>query len=230
MATGFIACLHRAVNGIANIRIPSAVLALAAAFGAVSAFAANITVVGLFPGKALVVINGAAPRTLSVGQSSPEGVKLIATDSKSATLEFEGKKQVLEIGEHFATSAPGSIPTVTLSADTRGHFMVQGRVNNGGLRMLVDTGATLVAIPARDATRLGIDYRKGEAGSVQTAAGPTPAYRVRLDSVTVGDITINQVDGVVLESGLEFALLGMSFLNRTEMKREGQTMTLTRRF
>jgi aspartyl protease family protein len=121
MATGFISGICQAANRFANIRILPAVLALMAGLGLNEALAANITVVGLFPGKALIVVNGAAPRTLSIGQSSPEGVKLIATDSKSATLEFEGKKQVLEIGEHFATSAPGSIPTVTLSADTRGN-------------------------------------------------------------------------------------------------------------
>lgn len=194
------------------------------------AHAANITVVGLFPGKALIVVNNAAPRTLSVGQSSPEGVKLIATDSKSATLEFEGKKQVLEIGEHFATTAPGSVPVTILSADSRGHFVATGSINGGAMRFLVDTGATLVAIPARDAVRLGLDYKKGLPGSVQTAAGPAPAWRVSFDAVRIGDVTINQVDGVVLESGLDIALLGMSFLNRTEMKREGQIMTLTKRF
>jgi len=194
------------------------------------ALAANITVVGLFPGKALVVINNAAPRTLSVGQTSPEGVKLVATDTKSATLEFEGRKQVLEIGEHFATSAPGSIPSVTLAADTRGHFVTMGSINGGSMRFLVDTGATVVSIPGRDAARLGIDYRKGQPGMAQTAAGPTPVWRVKLDTVTIGDVTINQVDGIVMENGLDIALLGMSFLNRTEMKREGQMMTLTKRF
>lgn len=192
--------------------------------------AANLTVVGLFPGKALVVINNAAPRILAVGQTSPEGVKLVATDSKSATLEFEGKKMVLEIGEHFATATAGSVPTVKLAADARGHFVTQGSINGGSVRLLVDTGATLVAIPARDATRLGIDFRKGESGVVQTAAGPSPAYRVRLDAVQVGDVIIHQVDGVVMVEGLDIVLLGMSFLNRTEMKREGQTLTLTKRF
>jgi len=194
------------------------------------ATAANITVVGLFPGKALVVIDNAAPRILSVGQTSPEGVKLLATDTKSATLEFEGKKQVLEIGEHFATTAPGSVPSVTLAADTRGHFVTMGSINGGSMRFLVDTGATVVAIPGRDAARLGIDYRKGQPGMAQTAAGPTPVWRVKLDTVTIGDVTINQVDGIVMENGLDIALLGMSFLNRTEMKREGQMMTLTKRF
>jgi aspartyl protease family protein len=53
---------------------------------------------------------------------------------------------------------------------------------------------------------------------------------VRLDRVRLGDIELAGVDGVVIEQGLDIALLGMSFLNRVEMKREGQTMTLIRRF
>lgn len=55
-------------------------------------------------------------------------------------------------------------------------------------------------------------------------------FRVRFDRVQLGDIELSGVDGVVIERGLDIALLGMSFLNRLEMKREGQTMTLIRRF
>jgi aspartyl protease family protein len=57
-----------------------------------------------------------------------------------------------------------------------------------------------------------------------------PTYRVRLDTVRLGEIEISGVDGVVLEQGLDIALLGMSFLNRVEMKRDGHTMVLIRRF
>jgi aspartyl protease family protein len=95
---------------------------------------------------------------------------------------------------------------------------------------MVDTGATAIALPAADAKRLGVNYLKGERGFVQTANGTAPAYRVRLDTVRLGDITLNNVEGVVLEGGLTMPLLGMSFLNRTEMRRDGDTMVLTRRF
>jgi aspartyl protease family protein len=65
---------------------------------------------------------------------------------------------------------------------------------------------------------------------VQTANGSTSAYLVKLERVKVGAIEVVNVDAVVVEQGLDTALLGMSFLNRVEMKREGQTMTLIRRF
>lgn len=192
--------------------------------------AAKVTVVGLFPNKAVLVIDGAPPRTMSVGQTSPEGVKLIAVGNGNAVVEIEGQRQTLDMGEHFATSSPGANQSVTLAADARGHFNADGKVNGRGVRFLVDTGATLVALPGQDARRLGIDYRKGEQGTVQTAAGPAPAFKIRLDTVQVGDVLLYQVDGVVIETGLEIALLGMSFLNRTEMRREGQNMVLTKRF
>jgi aspartyl protease family protein len=98
------------------------------------------------------------------------------------------------------------------------------------VRFLVDTGATTIALPAADAKRLGINYLKGDQGLVQTANGSASAYRVKLDTVRLGDITLNGVDAVVLEGGLTTPLLGMSFLNRTEMKRDGETMVLTKRF
>jgi aspartyl protease family protein len=88
----------------------------------------------------------------------------------------------------------------------------------------------MIALSSADAVRLGIDYKKGQPVYMNTANGTTTAYQVRLNSVKVGDIVLNQVDGVVQESGLPFALLGMSFLNRTEMRRDGEQMVLTKRF
>jgi aspartyl protease family protein len=94
----------------------------------------------------------------------------------------------------------------------------------------VDTGATLVSIPAGEARRLGIDYTKGTPGYAVLADGRrVPSWRVTLESVTVGDVTLYKVDGAVSE-GSGTPLLGMSFLNRTEMRNEGQSLTLTKRY
>jgi aspartyl protease family protein len=196
------------------------------------AAATDVTVVGLFPGKAVVTINRGAPRTLSVGQKTSEGVVLVAVDGKAAVIEVDGKRQTLEMGQHFESpEATGARNMVTLAADSRGHFVTQGQVNGSSVRFLVDTGATLVALPAADARRLGIDYEKGTRGYSSTAGGVVPVYRVKLDSVSIGGIEILGVDAVVLEgSGMNVALLGMSFLNRMEMRREGTTLTLTKRF
>jgi len=197
-----------------------------------AADAADVNVIGLFPNKAVVVIDGGAPRVLSVGQKPVEGVTLISTDRESATLDIDGQKKTLRIGQHHAGPTPASpSQSATLTADPRGHFVVDGQINGGPVRFLVDTGATTIALSSGDATRLGIDYRKGQPGMMGTANGMATAYALKLDTVRVGEIVLNNVDAAVLEGNpMPFALLGMSFLNRMEMKREGQTMVLIRRF
>lgn len=199
---------------------------------ALPASATEVNVIGLFPGKAVVVIDRGAPRTLTAGQRTPEGILLVSADSRSATIEIDGKRQVLEMGQHAESAAlTGAIPSVTLASDASGHFIATGQVNGATIRFLVDTGATLVTLPATEARRLGIDYKKGQPAVSQTAAGKIVVYRVRLDTVTLGGMTIRDVDAVVNDApGLDVALLGMSFLNRTEMRREGANLTLTKRY
>ncbi|MGV3628446.1 MAG: retropepsin-like aspartic protease family protein, partial [Betaproteobacteria bacterium] len=159
-------------------------------------------------------------------------------DSKGAVIEFEGKRQTLALGSGYRVggvnlaSASGDLGAlVTLTADERDHYQTLGQDNGGTVQFLVDTGATSIALPSADARRLGINYLNGQRGFTQTANGRAVAYRITLDTVKVGDITLHAVEAVVLEGdGLKIALLGMSFLNRTEMKRDGQALTLIRRY
>jgi aspartyl protease family protein len=203
-------------------------LAFALACTAVQAISVNL--VGLFPGKAVVVINNGAPRTLSVGQKTAEGVTLLSTASNSAVLDIEGRKETLEIGSHFSAPSASAAGSITLVPDGNGHHWAPGIINGRTIRLLVDTGATAVALPAAFAKSAGIDYTKGQRGMVQTANGPNVGWRISLDTMVVGDITLHQVSAVVVESGIDTALLGMSFLSRTEIKRDANGMTLTKRF
>lgn len=202
----------------------------AATLFAGAAQASDISVVGLFPNKAVLVIDGGAPKTYAVGSSISAGVKLVSADNSGATLEVNGKRQTIAIGDHAGRSASNGRASVTLLPNSQGHYMAQGQINGGTVRMLLDTGATLIALPATEATRLGVSYKDGQMGYVKTANGTAPAYRVTLNSVKLGDIEISQVDAVVQEQGLPFILLGMSFLNRMEMRREGEQMVLTKRY
>ncbi|WP_211452075.1 retropepsin-like aspartic protease family protein [Collimonas antrihumi] len=195
-----------------------------------TAQASDIGVVGLFPGKAVLVIDGSGPKTFSVGSKVTDDVKLLEANGSTATLEVKGKRQVIGIGEYVSRSAPGAASSVTLKVNPQGHFVAQAQINGAMMTMLVDTGATMIALPASEAVRLGVDYKKGRMVAVNTANGAAPAYMVKLNTVKIGDIEMNQVDALVQEAGLPFALLGMSFLNRTEMRREGEMMVLTKRF
>lgn len=208
-------------------------LASLLAFAALAASATEVNVIGLFPGKAVVVINRGSPRTLSVGQQTAEGVKLLSVDSKGAVLEIDGQKQTLEMGQHFETAAQtGGRTRVTLAPDERGHYFVDGQINGVHVRFLVDTGATLIALSGDEALRMGIPYQSGQRTFSIVADGRrVPSYLVKLDSVRVGDITLYGVEATVKEGpGMGAALLGMSFLNRTEMIREGTNLTLTKRY
>ena len=198
-----------------------------------AAGAAEIAVSGLFPGKAIVQLDGGRPRTVAVGEATPEGVKLISATSSSAVVEYEGRRETLAPGEGTrmgpgASGVGGSVTTLT--ADSRGHFITTGTINGQSVRLMVDTGASSVVLSSSEARRLGIAYRSAPRAAVQTANGIVGVYRVKLDTMKVGEIVAHNVDAVVTESEQAVMLLGMSFLNRTEMKRDGDVMTLTRRY
>jgi len=216
MATGFI-----------TRHCSAALLALAAG----PALALDVSLIGTFGDKAAVlVIDGAAPKTVKIGQRA-SGVTVVSVERDSAVIEVNGVRRTLARGQHYTTAtATDQRQSVTLSADTRGHFFTEGAVNGSPVRFVVDTGATVVALPASDAVRLGLDYRKGPVAITRTAGGLVPVYRIKLDSVRLGAIELAAVEGIVIEQGLDIALLGMSFLTRVEMRQEGQVMTLTRRF
>jgi len=196
------------------------------------AAAAEVALIGLIGDKAAVLaLDGGEPKAVKVGQSW-KGVTVVSVEKGRATIEVEGKRRVLQMGQHYRSSvAAETRDTVTLAADTRGHFFADAMINGLPMRFLVDTGASAVVLSASDAARLGIDWRKGQRVTMQAASGPTSGYLVRLDSLRVGTIELANVEGVVLEQGPgAVGLLGMSFLNRVEMKRDGQLMTLIRRF
>ena len=203
------------------------------AFG--PAAAADVALIGVIGDKAAILaVDGGDPKTVKVGQSW-RGITVLTVEHDQATIEVEGKKRVLQRGLHYrnaeaSTSASGH-SRVTLAADPRGHFYIDGAVNRVPVRFMVDTGATMVSLPQRDADRLGIDYRAGRRASTRTANGIATVYVVKLDMVRIGDIELRNVEGLVHEGGgLDQALLGMSFLNRVSMQRDGATMTLIQRF
>ena len=192
----------------------------------------QVNIVGLFSNKVVVMINGGKPKTLSVGQTS-EGVKLIAADSKIATLQIEGKTKQLGMGQAASVggTASNSLQSATLYADSRGHYVSDCQINGVTLKFVLDTGATTVALNSGDAKYANIDYKRGEPVLVGTANGVVTAYRVTIATLKIGGITLNQVEGNVLEGGSpSVVLLGMSALNRLDMKRQDIALTLTKKY
>jgi aspartyl protease family protein len=195
-----------------------------------AASALDVNVVGLFPSKAVVQIDGGALQTLAIGQKTAEGVALIAVDRDGATFDVDGQRITLGLG-HARMKPSAAAASALVTADEHGHFVTMGWINGIPIRFAVDTGATFISLPAGEARRLGLDYRKGQRAMMETANGIAPAYRIKLDTVRVGDVTVNSVDAVVMEGeSPAIGLLGMSFLNRMDIRREGEIMTLTKRY
>ncbi|MCU7932289.1 MAG: retroviral-like aspartic protease family protein [Candidatus Thiodiazotropha sp. (ex Codakia rugifera)] len=172
-------------------------------------------------------------RLLKLNQSSPEGLRLISATSKEAVIELDGERQTYPLGGHITTrfSKPEQL-TAKVWRDQAGAYTTVGTINGLTVNFLVDTGATAVAMHANQAKRLGISYRlEGNPIYVHTANGTTPAYDVVLDRVQVGDITLRQIRGFVIDSnGPGRVLLGMSFLNRVKMEDQGSVLVLEQRF
>jgi aspartyl protease family protein len=209
-------------------RIASIALGLLVSTGAT---ALDVKVVGLFPNKAVVQIEGGALTTLSVGQKTRDDIVLVSVERDGATFNIQGRRVALALGHARSQTSPTADDSVIVSADRLGHFVADGQVNGIPIRFAVDTGATFISLPAREASRLGLDYRSGQKVVMETANGEVSAYRVKLDTVRVGDVALHNVDAIVTEgNSLPIALLGMSFLNRISIRHEGAIMTLTKRY
>jgi aspartyl protease family protein len=191
--------------------------------------ASDMRVVAVTPGQsAEVVIGDGAPVTIQVGETI-EGVKLLSADRDGAVLSADGITETLPlVADRSIEHAAGS-STVTLSADARGQFVTSGAVNGRPVNFLVDTGATLTTLSRAEATRIGLDYSGGRPATAQTPNGVVHGWRVSLGSVRVGNVTVRDVDAIVLDNDtLPVGLLGMSFLGRFDMQRLGSTLVLRR--
>ncbi|MGI6854140.1 TIGR02281 family clan AA aspartic protease [Mesorhizobium sp. 1B3] len=148
-------------------------------------------------------------------QSNPEA---LATMLSAVIGEPEPDRQ--QVSAIASTRAPVTNAPLgrkfELAADPRGHFTADFRLNGRLLPAMIDTGATLVAINASTARKIGISLRPHEFRyKVETANGPTKAATATIDNLQIGRIVIDKVQAVVLEDkALSGTLIGMNFLNR----------------
>ena len=117
-----------------------------------------------------------------------------------------------------------------MTAGSGGHFLTQGLINGRTVQLVVDTGATSVSLGAQDAERIGLKYKAGEPVRMSTANGTTTGWRIKLDSMRVGDVDVYNVDAVVTPGSMPFVLLGNSFLTRFQLTRASDQMVLVKRY
>ncbi|OEZ49753.1 TIGR02281 family clan AA aspartic protease [Duganella sp. HH105] len=209
------------------MRFPTYALAASLLLSSANACAADISLVGVIRDRALLTVDGGEPVVYAIGNTIAPGYKLLAVNNDGATIAEHGKAVTIAMDRYPAPG--GANQTLVLHADGVGQFYTNGSINGMSARMLVDTGATTIAMPAADATRFGIDYRKGRPASTSTANGVASVFMVRVERMRIGEVELRNLDAIVHESGLPVILLGSNFLDRFSMRRERQEMILTPR-
>ena len=189
--------------------------------------AQDVQVQGLFSGRAVLNVDGKL-RMLKEGESSPEGIRLISADTQRALVEINGERRELNLSSRISSSFKQAASNeVKLFADAQGHYQTEASINGRSARVLVDTGASLVAINSNQADLLGIKYIDGRPGRASTASGMVPTKQVTLHSVRIGSINMTNVEAVVIEGEFpEVILLGNSFLSRLEMRNDGKLLVM----
>lgn len=166
-------------------------VALALAMG--RATSAEVALAGVIGSRAVLVVDDSEPQTIAVGWRTREGARLIAINGEMATIEFAGRIEHARLGERVVSAGSTGGDGLVLQADSRGHFLTQGRVNGKAVRFLVDTGATLVSLGRGDAERAGVDFRKGTPALTSTANGTASVWLVQVDTLVVGGVKVHKV-------------------------------------
>lgn len=198
------------------------------------AFAQTVALSGMLGGKALVTVDGGAPKMLVAGETY-KGIKIISTQGEQALVEVAGKRHTMRVGE-----APSSVggnasgesagTKIVLSAGSGGHFVTQGLINGRTVQFVVDTGASMVSLSMAEAERVGLKYKAGQVVQLSTANGVTPGWRIKLASLRVGDVVVYDVDAIVSTGAMPYVLLGNSFLARFQMTTLNDQMVLEKRY
>lgn len=208
--------------------LPFASLLLAVSLA--QAAPSHVQVVGLFPNAAVLTVDGER-KLVRVGETGPGGVELLAADGQGALVRVDGQTRRIELGRELSGGFSAPVRRqVTIARGEGGHYRVIGAVNGFSLPLLVDTGATSLAMSEQQARRMGLDYQKGTPVRANTANGVAHGWRVRLDRVNIGGLEVPGVEAVVLQgNALDEALLGMSFLNRVRWREEQGVLVLESR-
>ena len=191
----------------------------------------DISVHGLFGKSAVLVING-KQRLLKQGQTSPEGVMLVASDGQEVTLDVDGQRLTLGLSQHISSSFQAAeMAEVRIPRGHNGHYYVTGYINGHSTDFMVDTGASAVVLNLNQAKALGIDYRNGDSIKINTANGMADARDVVLSKLAIGNITLYNIRCIVnIGSHPTIALLGNSFLSKVQMTESEGVLLLKKKF
>ena len=198
---------------------------------AAAAHAQSVAFSGMLGEKALLIINGQA-RGVAIG-ATVEGVKLVRLDGTQAQIEAGGKTQTLRLGGTAVlagdTGGRGKGTRIVLPVGSGGHYTAMGAINGHSVPFLVDTGATTIAMGADVANRIGLDPADSTQSAAMTANGAVATRTITLRQVTIGDVTVYNVEAMVMPQAMPVVLLGNSFLSRFQVRLDNDTMVLEKK-
>ncbi len=216
-----------------RLKTPGRLAATGALLCALAATAAaqSVAFSGMLGEKALLVIDGHATG-VAVG-ATVQGVKLVRLDSGTALVEAGGKALTLRLGGAAVvagdTGGGTSGSRIVLPMGAGGHYTGLAAINGHSIPFVVDTGATIIAMGADTAAALGLDPKTSTMTAAMTANGAVAVRRLTLNSVRVGDVTVYNVDAMVMPQAMPVVLLGNSFLSHFQMHSESSSLVLDKK-
>lgn len=197
-----------------------------------AAQAQSLTLTGIMGDKALIMVDGAAPRLFAAG-SKIGAAKLVSVNpaQHEAVAEIQGQPYTLRLGAAPVSVGAGlgtSGKFINIPMGSNGHFFTDGFVNGRSIKFMVDTGASTIAIGQSDADRLGLDYKtRGSPIQMGTANGIVTGQRITINTLRIGEVQLYDIDAII-GPNMPFALLGNNFLSRFKMERSNDMMRLER--
>lgn len=205
-------------------------LSLAMTLASVAIASPDLQLNAILGKKVIVTLNG-KQLTLKEGQQVEAELTLLEVSSKQAVFNWQGNRLTLSPDSRISTQfEERKAESITIYRDASSHYIVTGEINGRSTQMVVDTGATIVAINAAQASQMGLDWQNNPSGTIATVGGATRAYAVKLEKITVGGIAVYHVDAVVVPNQATPFLLGMSFLRHFEMNESDNVLTLKKKF
>jgi aspartyl protease family protein len=199
---------------------------------AASAFvnAVEIVAEGLLPGMAVLRIDDARV-TLRPGETHGS-VRLVEVSARKAVLNVDGVRREIGLSERVDSSyTPAPARSLTIRRNAQMQYITTAEINGRRVQVLVDTGATNVAMNAAQARALGIGDDEGVVSQVQTASEILAARQVQLRSVVVGQIGVEAVNATVIDGEQpSVILLGMSFLQHVRLDESDGILILQSRW
>ena len=187
---------------------------------------------GMLGDKALLIIDGQA-RGVAVG-STVQGVKLVRIDGTQAQIEANGRSQLLRLGGTAVVAGDaggggGAGGRIVLPVGPGGHYTGLASINGHSTPFVVDTGATMVSMGVDVAAQLGVDLRNSGGAGAMTANGVVPVRTVTLPKVTIGNVTVYNVEALVVPQSMPVVLLGNSFLSHFQMHSDASSLVLDKK-